>query len=101
MTPEFKVILVAAAAIAFAYTALYPRIQKKTLSNMMRISLPLSALYLLVVGIAFAGKGIGFSLLIVDVPWWVFALLISMAIETPFFFWFCKKHNVDLSPPDD
>lgn len=100
MTPEVKVLLVVAAATAFAYTALYPRITSKTLGNMMRLCLPLSILFMVVIGFAYAGKGIGFSLYFFDVPWWVFTIVCSLLIETPFFFWFCRKYKVDLDPPD-
>ncbi|WP_299029923.1 hypothetical protein [uncultured Sulfitobacter sp.] len=101
MTPEIKVFLVSAAAIAFAYTALYPRLPEKTLGKMVMLDVILSALLLLAVGWVYYGTGTVFSLLLFDVPWWVFTLLAAALVEGPFFLWFCKKWNIDLNPPMD
>jgi hypothetical protein len=99
MTPEVRVLLVQVAAIIFTYNTLYPLSKAITLKAMMRINIPVTALLLAVFGIAFAGEGIGFSLLLFSVPWWLFVLLSGVAIEAPLFIWYCKKHDIDMSPP--
>lgn len=101
MPPELRVFLVCAAVIAFAYVAVYPRVQTKTLGRMVILDTGLTAALLLAVGLVYFGTGTPFSLLMFDVPWWVFTLLCAAVIETPLFLRFCKTHNIDLNPPPD
>lgn len=101
MTPEIKVFLFAAAVMLVAYTAICPRLHKKTIFVMGAIDVALTAGVLLVVGLAYYGKGIGFSLIFFDVPWWLFAYLSTALFELTLFIWFCKRWNIDLNPPID
>jgi hypothetical protein len=101
MNPELKVFLFAAAMIAFAYTALYPRLKEKTLGRMVRLDLALTAVLIIAVGAVYYGSGTAFSLLVITVPWWLFALLGAMIVELPFFYWFCKRWDIDLTPPTE
>ncbi len=101
MTPEIKVFLVAAAVMLFAYTAIYPRLAKKSIFVLGSIDVALTAAILLVVGAVYYGAGIRFSMIFFDVPWWVFAALSAVIVEAPLFVWFCKRWNIDLYPPID
>ena len=101
MTPELKVFLFAAAVMLFAYTALYPRLPKKTIFTMMVVDIILTSAILLAVGILYFGTGTPFSLIFFDVPWWLFAFLSAAIVEVPLFMWFCKRWNIDLNPPLD
>lgn len=87
--------------MAFAYLALYPRLKTKTLSRMMQLDLALSAALLGVVGAVYYGTGTQFSVVFFTVPWWAFTLLSAALVEAPLFFWFCKRWDIDLSPPTD
>jgi hypothetical protein len=42
------------------------------------------------VGLAYARTGTAFSLVLLTVPWWIFALLCAALVEVPFFIRFCK-----------
>lgn len=100
MTPEIKIFVFAGAMIAFAYTALYPRMQTKTLNRMMVLDLGLTAAILLAVGLVYYGAGTAFSVFFFDLPWWAFALLSAAVVEVPFFVRFCKRWDIDLTPPE-
>ncbi|QUJ77534.1 hypothetical protein KDD17_06015 [Sulfitobacter albidus] len=101
MSPELKILIFTAAAMGFAYLAVYPRMPKKTITRMMRIDLGIGAVLLVVVGLVYAGQGIGFSLIFFDVPWWLYTLVIAMLVETPLFIWFTRKHGIDITDIDD
>ncbi len=101
MTPEFNVFLLTAAAVAFAYIAIYPRLRTKTLNRLMILDLALSTALLLVVGAVYLGSGVRFMLIFFALPWWGFTLLSAALVEVPFFIWFCKKWDIDLNPPMD
>jgi hypothetical protein len=101
VTPELRVFLFAAAAMIFAYMALYPRLPKKTIFTMFALDLVLTAAILLAVGVIYFGTGTGFSLFFFDVPWWLFTFLSAAVVEVPLYLWFCKRWNVDLKPPVD
>lgn len=101
MTPEINVFVLAAAVIAFAYVAIYPRLRTKTLNRMMILDLALSAALLLVVGAVYFRSGVSFSLIFFALPWWAFTLLSAALVEVPFFIWFCKKWDIDLNLPTE
>ena len=101
MTPEMKVFFFAGAVMLVAYTVIYTRLPEKTIFVMGRIDTALTAAILAVVGIVYYGRGIGFSMVFFDAPWWLFTFLIKLLFEVPFFVWFCKRWNVDLNPPVD
>ncbi|WP_106159722.1 hypothetical protein [Hasllibacter halocynthiae] len=81
-----------------AYGGLYPALREKTLPAMIRIDLVCGTLALLVAGLLFAGGGTGFSLVLLDVPWWAFSVLTFAILEVPFFLWFVRRHDLDLGP---
>lgn len=97
MTPELKILILNAAVLAVAYLGIYPTMREKTLNAMLRNDLALTLLVLLTAGALFAGTGTRFSLILFDTNWFGFALLTSAAMELPLFFWFCKKHDIDLT----
>lgn len=99
MTPETKVLLFAAATMAFAYVAVYPRLRTKTLNRLMQLDLVLTPLLLVTVGFVYAGTNTQFSLVVFTVPWWAYTILCASLVEVPLFLWFCKRWNIDLIPP--
>ncbi|MEH6644911.1 hypothetical protein [Sulfitobacter sp.] len=101
MSPELKVFLVVGAIMALAYTNLYPRLRSKTLMWLMWLYRALSAVILVLAGAVYYGTEIRFSLIIFTVPWWAFTLLSAALVEAPLFIWFCKRWDIDLSPPTD
>ncbi|MEP1767516.1 MAG: hypothetical protein ABJJ53_12860 [Sulfitobacter sp.] len=101
MTPEVRILLVQVSSIVFAYTTIFPWFKAVTLRAMTRINIAFLAVLLPLFGIAYAGKGIGFSMLLFDMPWWLFVLISGMLIDTPFFIWYCRKHNIDMAPPKE
>ncbi len=68
---------------------------------MMILDLAFSLALLLVVGAVYLGTGTEFSIILFTVPWWVFTLLSAALVEIPFFVWFCKKWDINLTPPSD
>ena len=101
MPAEFKVLLLAGAVIAFAYTAIYPQMRVKTLNRMMMLDLGLTSALLFVIGLAYFRTGTRFSLVLFSAPWWVFTLAVTFVIEAPFFYRFCKRWDIDMIPPSN
>jgi len=79
-----------------AYRGIYPRLTEKTIVRMIRINLALTALALSIVASVYAGSGIAFSLIVFDVPWWLFTLIAAGVLETPLFVWFCARWDIEL-----
>ncbi len=95
MGPELRVLLVVAAVQVFAYAAVYPRLKVKTMMRLMKLERVISALLILAVGWVYAGSGIGFSVVLFDVPWWAFTLISGFVVEIPLFLWFSRRYGID------
>jgi len=84
-----------------AYFAIFPKLARKTPARLMIIDFAVLGVLFAIAGSVYAGRGIAFSLLVVEVNWWVFTLIMALIIEVPFFLWFCRRWNIDLSGKDD
>ena len=80
-----------------AYFAIFPKVENKTLHRLMFVDLALVGVLLAIAGSVYANTGVRFSLLVMDVNWWVFTLITAAIVEIPFFLWFCRKWGIDLS----
>lgn len=98
MSPELKILIINAVVLAVAYLGLYPSIQNKTLANLMYQDTALTILVLVTSAALFAGSDLSFNLIILDVNWFAFTLITLGLMEAPLFFWFCKKHGIDITP---
>ena len=96
MSPETTLLAVNAVFLAFAYGAVYPAMERKSLKGMARADLAITGAALLVAGLLFAGTGTGFSLLVLTVPWWAFSLGTKTLMELPLLLWFKRRHGLSL-----
>ncbi|MEL7182661.1 MAG: hypothetical protein AAFY65_17295 [Pseudomonadota bacterium] len=100
MTPELTLLLINVVFLLFAYLWVYPGLTNKRITVILRYDLIISVAGLVVGGLLYAGKGLGFSLIFFDAPWWVFQLVTFMALELPFWERFRRKYNVSLDFDD-
>jgi len=98
---ELHILGLIVAVFCIAYFAIYPKMRDKRLSRMMYIDLALFVVLFGIAGSVYAGTGMRFSLLVVQVNWWVFTLIAAILIEIPFFVWFCRKWGIDMTGRDD
>ena len=94
MSPETTLLCVNAAFLAFAYLGVYPSLVRGGLAAMARADIAVTGAALVVAALLFAGTGTRFSLLLLDVPWWVFSLVAKLAMELPLFAWFAWRHGL-------
>lgn len=88
--------------IVLGYLVVYPRFAGTDLRRLVVNDLLASLVALGVVGYAFAGSGQSFTLVAFEVGWLPFTLLTFFALETPFFFWYCRRHGIAPDrPPGD
>ena len=94
LPPELQILTINATILAVAYAGIYPTLRPVTLSKVTGIDLVLTVLSVGVAGALFWGRGVGFSLLVLEVNWAVFAILTMMAMEFPLARWFLRKHGL-------
>lgn len=97
MSPEFALISINAAFLAFAYGWAFPGLPDKTLSALLRADLPVAGAGLVVVWLIWGGTGTRFDLILFQTNWFVFWLVSSTVMELPLFLGFCRKYGIDLS----
>ena len=95
MTPEATLLIVNAVFMAFAYLWVYPSLEQKTLPAILWRDLVISIAALTVAGLLYAGRNTGFSMIAFETNWVIFSILTLAIMETPLFFWFAKRHNID------
>ena len=101
-SPEAQILILNGVILGVAYLGIYPSLQDKTLNRIMAIDLVLSVLAVTVAGALFWGTGTAFTLLFFDVNWLVFSIITLVAMETPLFLNFAKRHGIKLwDDPDD
>ena len=100
MTPELKILVINGVLMAYAYLWAYPALTEKKLSVIMRRDLAISAAALLIAGAIFFGTGARFSLVFTETNWFLFSILTLFAMETPLFFWFARKYDLDFNDFD-
>ena len=99
MTPELTLLAINAAFLAFAYGAVYPRVEPKTLTALAPYDLAISAAALLTAGLLFFGERVPFSMILFEAPWWAFLVATKVLMELPLIAWFRRKHGLRF--PDD
>lgn len=96
MTPEVQILLINAVGLGLAYGVVYPRLLPLTLGKIMIADAVMTAVLLAISLYLFWGSQTQFWLL----GWYVgpvlFALITLFVMEMPLFFWFSKKHNIQL-----
>lgn len=97
IAPEGQILLINAVCLGVAYLFILPGLANKSLG-----ALALSDLMVTVVAVGtsaalFMGQGVGFSLVVAEVNWLVFALVTFAAMEVPLFMRFARKHGI--GPP--
>lgn len=95
--PEFQILIMIWVSLTVAYTGIFPSMKPLTIRRMVYADLIITAGLLCVSGVLFLGKGIGFSLILFQVPWWVYLLVMMSLLETPVFVWFADKHGLKLT----
>ncbi|MEL6642027.1 MAG: hypothetical protein AAFP98_12085 [Pseudomonadota bacterium] len=100
MSAELQILVINCVLLAYAYLWAYPALTEKKLSVIMTRDMAISAAALLIAGALFYGSGVRFSLIIFETNWLVFSILTLFILETPLFFWFAKKHNLDFNDFD-
>ena len=92
--PELQVILISGITATVAYFGIYPSFRDITLTKVMVGDLVVTCALLLVVGGLFWGSGVGFSLVLFEVNWLIFTIVIFSLMELPLFFWLSDKYDL-------
>jgi hypothetical protein len=95
MSPETTLLATNAAFLGVAYLWLYPGLEPKTFRRLLGYDVAISGAALLVAGLLYSGDGLGFSMLVAEVPWWAFSILTFAAMELPLWEWFRRRHGID------
>ena len=101
MTDELTLLAVNTAFLAFAYCLAFPMLGLRRLGPLMRYDAAVSLAALGVAGALYWGSGTRFGLLGFEVNWIVFGLLTYAAIEAPIFWWYCRRHGIDIASEFD
>jgi len=94
MAPELQILLINAVCLGVAYAFILPGLPHKTMKALALSDLAVSVLALGTSGALFWGSGVGFSLLVAEVNWLVFALVTIALMEIPLFTHFVRKHGI-------
>lgn len=81
MDPELTILLVNIVFVSLAFGWVFPALRGRGITTFAQYDLAISAAALTVAGLLYAGKGIGFTLVVIDVPWWAFSILTYSALE--------------------
>jgi hypothetical protein len=98
MVPEVQVLVINAAALAVAYLGIFPALRPLTMMRLALADLGVGVAALATSGAVFWGSGTAFGLLVVEVNWFVFALLTLMVMEYPLLRWFARRHGIRFGP---
>lgn len=101
MPAELHILGLIVVFFGVAYFAIYPRLEPKTLQRMMIVDVVLLAVLLLIAASVYAGNSTRFSLILFTTNWWVFTGISALIIEIPFFVWFCRKWDIDITGNSD
>lgn len=94
MSPEATLLVVNAVFLGFGYLIVYPMLPVKTALIILRYDLAITVAALTVAGLLYAGRGIGFDLVLFHAPWWVFSVLSFALMEVPVWEWFRRRHGI-------
>jgi len=98
MAPEVQVLVINAAALAVAYLGIFPALRPLTLMRLALADLGVGVAALATSGAVFWGSGVPFHLLVVEVNWFVFALITLMVMEFPLLRWFARRNGIRFGP---
>ena len=91
---ELSIISPILIVVVGCYLSVFPKIAENNIEKMSLCDLVCWSFVLVMVGLKYWGTGYEFSLLLFSVNWVWFTVIVYMAIELPFFIWYCKKYNV-------
>lgn len=95
-SPEAQILILNGVILGVAYFGIYPSLREKTLNRIMAIDLVLSVIAVGVAGALFWGTSTTFTLVFFKANWAVFCVVTLMAMETPLFLNFAKRHGIKL-----
>ena len=99
MAPELQILTINATCLAVGYFGIYPGLISRGLMRLALADLGVCAVAIGTAGLLFWDSGIGFSLLVVQVNWFVFSLFTLIAMEAALFPRFARRHGI--WPGDD
>ena len=91
---ELSIMAPVLVVVAGGYLSIYPKIAGNNFNKISLCDLGCSAFVFVLVGLKYWGSGYEFSLLLFTTNWFWYNVIVNAAIETPFFIWYCKKHDV-------
>lgn len=94
MTPELQILIINATCLGVGYLGIYPGLVPRGLLALALADLGVCAVAIGTAGMLFWGSGIGFSLLLAEVNWFVFSLLTLIAMEALLFPSFARRHGI-------
>lgn len=94
MTPELQILIINATCLGVGYFGIYPGLVPRGLWPLALADLAVCALAIGTAGLLFWGSGTGFSLLVVQVNWFVFSLFTLIVMEAFLFPWFARRHGI-------
>ncbi|MEJ6476196.1 hypothetical protein [Pseudoalteromonas piscicida] len=94
MSPELTLILLNFVLLFVAYVIVYPRLQDKSLANISKQDLLVTAVSLIVSGSLYYAKDVEFSLVFFEANWVVFTIIVFSLIELPFALWFKRRYKI-------
>lgn len=99
--PELSIILLIAVVVAVSYVSIYPKVAGNDINRLLWCDTAISAFVLSLVGFKYWGSGDAFSLLLLDVNWFWFTLIMYLTIEVPAALWYAKKHQIKMEGDGD
>ena len=94
--PEAFALAVNLTVIVLGYFVVYPRFAGTDVRKLVANDLAASVVALAVVGYAFAGSGTTFTFVAAEIGWLPFTLITFFLLETPFLYWYCRRHGIGL-----
>ncbi|GIU35891.1 hypothetical protein L2719_11945 [Shewanella schlegeliana] len=97
---ELSIVALIAVVVVVSYLSIYPKVAGSNINRLLWCDIAISAFVLTLVGIKYWGSGQEFSLLLLDVNWFWFTLIVYLIIEVPMAMWYAKKHNITMDSDD-
>ncbi len=91
---ELSIISPVLVVILGCYLYIFPKIAGNNIDRISLCDLVSWSFVLVLVGHKYWGSGYEFSLLLFSTNWFWFTVIVYVAIEIPFFIWYCKKYDV-------
>ncbi|MCG9729666.1 hypothetical protein L1D44_07360 [Shewanella sp. Isolate13] len=91
---ELSIVALIAVVVVVSYLSIYPKVAGSDITRLLWCDIAISAFVLTLVGGKYWGSGEAFSLLLLDVNWFWFTLIVYLIMEVPMAMWYAKKHNI-------